>query len=61
MSETESCSTGIQRRCCAALQGKGHDIVIQSETGSGKTLAFIMPLLSMLDYPPALFPEDLRV
>lgn len=51
----------IQRRCCAALQGGGHDVVIRSETGSGKTLAFVMPLLSLLDYPPALFPEDLKV
>lgn len=51
--------TDIQRRCCSALQRGGHDVVIQSETGSGKTLAFVMPLLSILDYPPALFPEDL--
>lgn len=51
----------IQRRCSSALQGGGHDVVIRSETGSGKTLAFAMPLLSLLDYPPALFPEDLKV
>lgn len=32
---------------------------MESETGSGKTLAFLLPALSLLDYPPALYPEDL--
>lgn len=51
----------VQRRCCSALQQGARDVVAQSETGSGKTLAFVLPLLSALDYPPALFPEDLLV
>ena len=55
------CAAEIQRRCSVALQGAGHDIVVRSETGSGKTLAFLLPLLSLLDYPPAIFPEDLIV
>jgi len=44
-----------------ALQGGGHDLVVHSETGSGKTLGFLLPLLTLLDYPPAIFPDDLMV
>lgn len=51
--------TAIQRRCSVAMQGGGHDLVVCSETGSGKTLAFLLPLMTLLDYPPAIFPEDL--
>ena len=35
--------------------------MIQSQTGSGKTLAFLLPLLAALEYPPQLYPEDLKV
>lgn len=59
--DASTCAAEIQRRCSVALQGAGHDIVVRSETGSGKTLAFLLPLLSLLDYPPAIFPEDLMV
>lgn len=48
----------VQRRAANVLL-TGSDAVIQSETGSGKTLAFMLPALARLDYPPALFPEDL--
>lgn len=50
----------VQKRAAGALQ-EGRDIVIQSQTGSGKTLAFLLPLLSALQYPPQLYPEDLKV
>ncbi len=33
---------------------------MQSETGSGKTLSFLVPMLSVLDYPPKLFLDDLQ-
>lgn len=38
----------------------GDDCIIQSETGSGKTLAFLLPALSLLGYPPTLYPDDLK-
>ena len=47
-------------RSCMAFQ-TNRQCVIQAETGSGKTLAFLLPLLSRLDYPPSIFPEDLLV
>ena len=50
----------VQKRAAGALQ-EGRDIMIQSQTGSGKTLAFLLPLLSALQYPPDLYPEDLKV
>jgi len=50
----------VQKRAAGALQD-GRDIMIQSQTGSGKTLAFLLPLLSALQYPPDLYPEDLKV
>ena len=49
----------IQQRAAAALR-LGADAVIRAETGSGKTLAFLLPALAMLDYPPALYPDDLK-
>ena len=50
----------IQKRAAGPIRG-GQDVVVQSQTGSGKTLAFVMPLLARLQYPPALYPEDLKV
>ena len=50
----------VQKRAAAALQ-QGRDILIQSQTGSGKTLAFLLPLLSVLKYPPEVYPDDLKV
>ena len=50
----------MQKRAAGALQ-EGKDILIQSQTGSGKTLAFLLPLLSVLQYPPELYPDDLKV
>ncbi|DBA95016.1 hypothetical protein WJX77_005449 [Trebouxia sp. C0004] len=52
-------ATEVQKRAAGALQ-EGRDIMIQSQTGSGKTLAFLLPLLSALQYPPDLYPEDLK-
>lgn len=53
-------ATEVQKQAAAALK-PGHDVVIQSQTGSGKTLAFLLPLLSRLQYPPEVYPEDLKV
>ncbi len=39
----------------------GDDAILQSETGSGKTLAFVLPALAVLDYPPTVYTEDLKV
>lgn len=50
----------VQKRASLVLLDRD-DLILQSETGSGKTLAFLMPLLSLLDYPPALYPDDLKV
>ena len=50
----------IQKRAAKPIRG-GQDVLVQSQTGSGKTLAFVMPLLARLQYPPALYPEDLKV
>ena len=52
--------TEIQRRAAAPIVG-GQDVLVQSQTGSGKTLSFVMPLLARLQYPPAVYPEDLKV
>lgn len=52
-------ATEVQKRAAGALQ-EGRDIMVQSQTGSGKTLAFLLPLLSALQYPPDLYPEDLK-
>lgn len=52
-------ATEVQKQAAKALQ-EGKDMVIQSQTGSGKTLAFLLPLLSALQYPPELYPEDLK-
>lgn len=38
----------------------GQDALIRSETGSGKTLSFLVPALASLQYPPELYPEDLK-
>ncbi len=50
----------IQKTAAKPIRG-GQDVLVQSQTGSGKTLAFVMPLLARLQYPPALYPEDLKV
>jgi superfamily II DNA/RNA helicase len=50
--------TLVQSRAAQVL-GSRHDCVIHASTGSGKTLAFLLPLLSILEYPPLLYPEDL--
>jgi superfamily II DNA/RNA helicase len=49
----------VQRRSTPVILS-GADTVIASETGSGKTAACLVPALSLLDYPPELFPEDLE-
>eukprot|EP00775_Hariotina_reticulata_P007458 gene7458-7668_t len=51
--------TEVQRRSTPIILS-GADAVIASETGSGKTAACLLPALSMLDYPPQLFPDDLE-
>lgn len=51
--------TPIQSRSCAAI-GSRSDCIIQAPTGSGKTLAFLLPLLSLLGYPPDVYPDDLK-
>lgn len=33
----------------------GADVLLRAHTGSGKTLAFVMPVLSMLEYPPLVY------
>lgn len=33
----------------------GADVLLRAHTGSGKTLAFVMPVLSMLEYPPVVY------
>eukprot|EP00892_Ulva_mutabilis_P011443 jgi/Ulvmu1/8671/UM047_0009.1 len=38
----------------------GADVLLRAHTGSGKTLAFVMPTLSMLEYPPHVYGEDLK-
>ncbi|KAL4428688.1 hypothetical protein ABPG77_009794 [Micractinium sp. CCAP 211/92] len=51
--------TEVQKRAAPVILD-GDDCIIQSETGSGKTLAFLLPALSRLGYPPALYPDDLK-
>jgi superfamily II DNA/RNA helicase len=43
--------TNVQQRAIKSIL-LGADAVIRAETGSGKTLAFVLPALTMLDYPP---------
>lgn len=50
--------TEVQRRASMVISDHC-DCVIESETGSGKTLAFLLPALSLLPYPPDVYPEDL--
>ena len=50
--------TEIQRRATPAILD-GADCVLESATGSGKTLAYLLPTLSLLSYPPDLYPDDL--
>lgn len=33
----------------------GADVLLRAHTGSGKTMAFLMPVLSMLEYPPLVY------
>ena len=51
--------TEIQRRAAIVIADR-HDCVIEAETGSGKTLAFLLPVLSLLRYPPQLYTDDLH-
>jgi superfamily II DNA/RNA helicase len=51
--------TEIQIRASPAILD-GADCVIESATGSGKTLAYLLPTLSLLSYPPDLYPDDLK-
>lgn len=51
--------TPIQSRSCAVIRSRS-DCIIQAPTGSGKTLAFLLPLLSLLGYPPDVYPDDLK-
>lgn len=50
----------MQKRAAPVILD-GDDCIIQSETGSGKTLSFLLPLLSLLSYPPHTYPDDLKV
>lgn len=52
-------ATEVQKQAAKALQ-QGKDVLIHSQTGSGKTLAFLLPLLSALQYPPEVYPDDLK-
>ena len=54
-----SCRAEVQRRAAPVILA-GDDCILQSETGSGKTLAFLLPLLSLLRYPPHTYPDDLK-
>lgn len=44
----------VQQEAAQSLM-LGADAVIRSETGSGKTLAFLLPALSLLEYPPVTY------
>lgn len=50
--------TPVQSRAGAVILG-GADCILVAPTGSGKTLAFLLPLLSLLSYPPDLHPDAL--
>ena len=50
----------VQKRTTPVILLEGNDCIVQSETGSGKTLSFLMPLLSLLRYPPQLYTDDLK-
>lgn len=52
--------TPIQSHAIPAIVA-GEDVLIASQTGSGKTLAFLLPALAVLDVPPDLYPDDLKV
>ena len=53
-------SAEVQKRTTPVILLEGNDCIVQSETGSGKTLSFLMPLLSLLRYPPQLYTDDLK-
>lgn len=48
----------VQKRSTPILTSKD-DCIIRSETGSGKTLSFLLPLLSILPYPPQVYLDDM--
>ena len=50
--------TPIQSRSATVIANQC-DCIINAPTGSGKTLAFLLPLLSLLEYPPEVYPDDL--
>jgi len=52
-----SIPTPIQSRAGAVILD-GADCMLMAPTGSGKTLAFLLPLLSLLKYPPNTYPDD---
>jgi hypothetical protein len=51
--------TEVQRRASHVILDR-KDCVIEAATGSGKTLAFLLPALSLLQYPPDLYVDDLQ-
>ena len=50
--------TPVQSRAGAVILEQ-EDCILVAPTGSGKTLAFLLPLLSLLEYPPDIYPCDL--
>lgn len=54
-----SAAAEVQRSSAPDLT-QGRDAIIQAQTGSGKTLSYLLPLLSTLDYPPDVYPDDLK-
>lgn len=46
--------TDIQHRAIKLFL-LGADVLLRAHTGSGKTMAFVMPVLSMLEYPPLVY------
>jgi DEAD/DEAH box helicase/UvrB/uvrC motif len=51
--------TEVQRRASHVILDR-KDCIIEAATGSGKTLAFVLPALSLLQYPPDLYVDDLQ-
>lgn len=49
----------VQRRA-APVVASGLDVIVKAETGSGKTLAYLAPALARLQYPPEVYPDDLK-